>query len=301
MQGLTGHVYRAAYLRHFAGVDRCYCPYVRLRGGRLRARDERELVAGRESGEMFTPQIIAATPTEAAALCEAVVARGHRRVNFNLGCPNPMKTKRKKGAGLLPYPGDVEAILETLCQFEPALRVSVKTRLGLELSSDFAALVPVFNRFPLDAVIVHPRTAKQMYTGLPDWWVFGEQAQLLKAPVVANGDILSPGDAQRLLETFPWIAGLMIGRGLLRDPFLPAAIKGHAVPASRLADLRRFHDELVEAHRQMGMSAGHILDKMRPLWSYFAHSFAEPARVAKRFRKVRRMDRYQSLVEELFP
>lgn len=63
--------------------------------------------------------------------------------------------------------------------------------------------------------------------------------------------------------------------------------------------LRRFHDDLVEAYSQSGLAPGHILDKMRPLWSYLAFSFAEPEKVAKRFKKARRMDRYQQLVESL--
>jgi len=299
MQGLAGHVFRAVYLRCFGGVDRCYCPFVRLRGSSLHARDERELAAGARMGELFTAQIIAASPAQATTLCALLVERGHHRVNLNLGCPYPMETRRRRGAGLLPFPGEVERVLEALCGFEPALRISVKTRLGLERSSELAALVPVFNRFPLDAVIVHPRTATQMYTGAPDWELFGEQAQRLEPPVVANGDILTAEEAQRLLAAYPWVTGLMIGRGLLRDPFLPAAIKGSAPPPSRQQALLLFHETLLEAYQQAGMSGGHILDRMRPLWGYLAYSFPEPERVAKRFRKVRRMDRYQLLVESL--
>lgn len=299
MQGLTGHIFRAVYLCHFKGVAHSYCPFVRLRAGQLRARDKRELAAGLASGEGFTPQIIAGSPAEAKALCELLVEAGHRRVNLNLGCPYPMETKRKKGAGLLPFPAEVEKLLESLCRFEPALSVSVKTRLGLEQTSEFSALVPVFNRFPLDAIIIHPRTAKQMYSGVVAWDVFGEQAQQLTCPVIANGDLLTIEDAQRVLDAFPWIVGLMIGRGLLRDPFLPAAIKGLDLPGSRGHALRHFHDDLLEAYGQAGLSAGHRVDKMRELWTYLAHSFADAPKLIRRLKKVRSMDRYQGLMEAL--
>ncbi len=300
LQGLTGHIFRAVYLRHFVGVDHSYCPFVRLRAGQLHARDKRELAAGLAVGDGFTPQIIAASPAEASALCELLVEQGHRRVNLNLGCPFPMETKRKKGAGLLPYPHEVEKLLDALCRFKPALNVSVKTRLGLEDDSEFLVLVPVFNAFPLDRIIVHPRTAKQMYGGLVAWDVFGTQTEKLTSPVIANGDMFTKKDAQDLLRAFPWIAGLMIGRGLLRDPFLPASIKGLDPPSSPKNALRRFHDELLDAYLQSGMSPHHVIDKMRTFWPYFAHGFSEPARVARRFRLVRGMDRYQDLVEWLF-
>ena len=299
MQGLAGHIFRSVYLSIFEGVDHSYCPFVRLRGGQFSTRDHQELVAGLSVGDDFTPQIIAARPSEARSLCERLAEHGHRRVNLNLGCPAPMETKRKKGAGLLPYPDDVEKLLETLCRFEPTLAVSVKTRLGLSLKGEFSALVPVFNRFPLRAVIVHPRTAKQMYSGAVAWEDFGQQARLLTMPVIANGDMRTLHDAQNVLEAFPWIAGLMIGRGLLRDPFLPAAIKGLDLPSPRADTLRRFHHKLLEAYERSGMSPGHILDKMRELWKYLAYSFEDAPKVARRCKKVRSIDGLQDLVNAL--
>ena len=300
LQGLTGYVFREVYSRHFIGVDHSYCPFVRLRAGQLLARDKRELAAGLVVGDGFTPQIIAASPAEASSLCALLVEQGHRRVNLNLGCPYPMETKRKKGAGLLPRPEEVEKLLEILCRFEPALKVSVKTRLGLEDDSEFSALVPIFNAFPLSAIIIHPRTAKQMYSGTVAWDVFEQQAGKLTNPVIANGDLLTIEDAQRVQKAFPWIAGLMIGRGLLRDPFLPAAIKGLDPPSSRRQVLGHFHDELVGAYSEAGISPGHIVDKMRGLWAYLAHNFADAEKLTKRFRRIRDMDKYQEFVGALF-
>ncbi|MFH1809400.1 MAG: tRNA-dihydrouridine synthase family protein [Pseudomonadota bacterium] len=300
MQGLTGYVFRAVYLRHFAGVDQCYCPFVRLKNGALPGRDQRELEAGRTAGPGFTPQIIAANPSEAQTLGALLVDLGYGRVNLNLGCPYPMETRRRRGAGLLPFPDEVDRVLETLCRFTPALQVSVKTRLGLVRGDALGALRPVFERYPLSSLIVHPRTARQMYEGTPDWQAFGEQTRGLGIPVVANGDILTVDDARRLQQRFPWIAGLMIGRGLLRDPFLPEAIQGQALPGARLQRLRRFHDALLEAYQQAGLTEAHVLDKMRPLWAYLAHSFAEPEQVAKNFKRARRMHRYQDAIAALF-
>ena len=299
MQGVTGHIFRAVYLRLFDGVDHSYCPFVRLRDGRFSARDQQELRAGHAAGDGFTPQLIAASPKEAVALCEQLVDFGHRRVNLNLGCPAPMETKRKRGAGLLPYPNDVAKILGALCRFEPTLTVSVKTRLGLRQKGDFSALVPVFNRFPLSAVIIHPRTAKQMYSGSVAWEFFGQQARQLTIPVIANGDMLTLYDALHVLEAYPWIAGLMIGRGLLRDPFLPAVIKELDLPSSPADALRHFNDELLKAYEGSGMLPGHILNQMRALWKYLAYSCEDARKVARCIKKVRSVEGLRDLVERL--
>lgn len=267
-------------------------------------RDQRELIAGLDEGDRFTPQIIAANPQEARELARQVMDMGHRQINLNLGCPYPIETKRKRGEGLLPFPDEVEQVLETLCTLSPDLQISVKTRLGLQRDDAFAALVPVFNRFPLSSVIVHPRSAKQMYEGPVNWKIFAEQAKQLNMPVIANGEINSVEDARHLLEDQPWISGLMIGRGLLRDPFLPAAIKGMDPPDKALVQLRDFHHELLSSYQDAGLSPAHLVDKMRPLWAYFADNFAQQTaqrdKIAKRFRKVRSIEKYQLLVQRLF-
>ena len=51
--GVTGHIFRAVYLRLFDGVDHSYCPFVRLRGGQFSARDQQELRAGHLAGDGF--------------------------------------------------------------------------------------------------------------------------------------------------------------------------------------------------------------------------------------------------------
>lgn len=300
MQGLTGYLFRAVYRRHFSGVDHFYSPFVRLRAGKMHARDQRELQAGLAEADRFTPQIIAANAVEAQALAQHLADMGYRRVNLNLGCPYPMETKRKRGAGLLPYPDEVEQVIAALCSFAPHLQVSVKTRLGLENEREFAALIPVFNRFPLTAVIVHPRTAQQMYEGAVNWRLFAEQAAKLSMPVIANGEINSVVEAKILREKNPWISGLMIGRGLLRDPFLPAAIKGKNTAKDRMMRLHDFHQDLFASYQNAGLAPAHLVDKMRPLWPYLADNFEQADKVAKRFRKVRSLEKYQQLVELFF-
>lgn len=300
MQGLTDHIYRRIYKDHFVGVDFFYCPFVMLQRGTIRGRDNRELAAGREEGANFTPQIIASTATEVTALIEVLKSYGFGGLNLNVGCPFPMVTKRKRGSGLLPHPGQLEAVLEAIFSNCGSMAVSVKTRFGLESPTEFEEIIPVLNRFPLSKVVVHPRTGRMMYRGDPLWGDFERYAPELVAPVVANGDMEIPEDVWSRVERCSSLHGIMVGRGLLRDPFLPAKIKGRVEASSRLGRLRQFHDALYEAYGETIASPGHLLDKMRAFWSYFAESFDNPPKVFKRFKKNRDPGKYAAIVAQVF-
>lgn len=300
LQGLTCHLYREAYFECFPGVDFTYSPFVMLQRGALRGRDERELEAGKAEGERFTPQIIAATPGEAASLTRTITDKGFNRLNLNLGCPFPMLTKRGRGAGLLPHPERVDDILEAIYAVSPGIRLSVKTRLGLESPREFDDIVPVLNRYPLSRVVIHPRIATQKYSGVPLWNEFEKQGTGLTALVIANGDITTRDRAAEVVELYPFIHGIMIGRGLLMDPLLPMRIRQLEMPASIESALRAFHDRLFEAYAGTGRSPAHLLDKMREHWRYFCQSFPMPHKAFKRIKKCRSVSAYHDHVDALF-
>ena len=104
------------------------------------------------------------------------------------------------------------------------IRLSVKLRLGRIDPDEIFANLPVLNRYPLAEVIVHPRTAGQMYGGRPDDLRFAAVLAESKHPVVYNGDINTLGDFFRREEQFANIAAWMSGRGILVEPHLAAAI-----------------------------------------------------------------------------
>jgi tRNA-dihydrouridine synthase B len=299
MQGFTSEIYRRAYLKYFRGISHTYSPFITLARGSIRSRDRRELEAGQDSGAEFTPQIIAATGSEATDLVKIVIESGFERVNLNLGCPFPMVTKRRRGAGLLEHPEQLRHVLESIFNASETLHVSVKTRLGYRDSKEFQELITVFNDFPLKKIIVHPRIGTQKYGGEPNWDDFERLAPCLEAPVVANGDIETAADAQRLLSRFPFVTGLMIGRGLLRDPLLPSRIMGMDPPPNKLNTLRDFHDEIWASHIQQGLSPVHLLDRMKAFWSYFAFSFENPHKVFKKIKKCRDAGRYVEIVKQV--
>ncbi len=299
MQGVTDAVFREAFDRFFGGIDETYSPFVLLERGGVRPRDRRELDAGREAGARFTPQIAAGTAAEAGRLRDLLARRGFRRLNLNFGCPFAMLTRKRRGAGALPHPGLVAELLEVLTSGEPPMVVSVKTRLGLLSADELGAVVPILNRYPLEKVILHPRVATQKYGGAPDWRAFGAVAEALDAPVIANGDILTPADARRIVTEHPRVRGLMIGRGLLMDPFLPMRIKGLPLPDRPGAVLEAFHDG-VYAALEARLAPPHLLHRMTGFWSYYAESFPRGRKLYKAIRKAKRISVYREVVAGAF-
>ena len=115
MQGYTDGVFRSVYAHCFPGdVDGAYTPFLELEHGDLRARDRRELAFAAKECLEITPQIIASSPEQVRALKETVAAEGFDSINLNLGCPYPMVTRRRKGAGVLPHPDSAAYLLGAL-------------------------------------------------------------------------------------------------------------------------------------------------------------------------------------------
>jgi len=224
---------------------------------------------------------------------------GYGSVNWNLGCPFPMVAKKRRGCGLLPEPERIEAFLERVVPALP-LALSIKTRLGRWEKGEIFRLLPVFDRFPLEAVVIHPRTGVQMYDGTVDLEAFAACLAGARWPVAYNGDIRRRSDYRSLAERFPGVTRWMLGRGVIADPLLPARIRGLAPPADAAGTLRTFHDDLRDGYARRLAGPGHLLDRMKGFWRYLSGSFADREGVWRRVRRVRRLGDYDDAVARIF-
>jgi len=287
IRGITDAVYRDAWARCFGGFDRAVAPFIQLRQGQpLRPAELRQVAPEHNRALPTIPQILTHhAPTLAAALRE-LHAAGHAEANWNLGCPYPTVAGRGRGAGLLPYPERIDAILAAVVAAAP-VRLSVKLRLGYRDPDEVAAVMAVLNRYPLTEVILHARTAVQMYGGEVDLSRAAEALAACHHPFVYNGDIASPEGFAALRQRLPGTAAWMIGRGALACPFLPARLKGAALPPAetRRRLLREFHDRLAEGYSRWLSGPGHRLDKMKEQWAYLALAFAPARQILSRIRR----------------
>lgn len=146
-------------------------------------------------------------------------------VDLNLGCPAPVVYRKCAGGGLLREPERVDAILGAL-RDAVKVKFTVKTRIGFDSPAVFDRLLPIFAKHSLDLLTVHARTVKEMYRSEVHYEFIAQAVQAMRCPVLANGNIYSAHKAESVLQQ-TGARGLMIGRGVIRNPWLFQQIRDH--------------------------------------------------------------------------
>lgn len=296
LQGYTEAPYRDAHSTIFGGVDTYYTPFVRLDKGEFRNRERRDVEPENNHVPHLVPQLIASDATKAETILALFIEKEYREVSINLGCPFPILAKRHNGSGMLPYPEEVKALLEVVGR-HPELRFSVKMRLGWEKPDECLALAPILNELPLQHITLHPRLGCQQYKGSVDLEGFAAFADVCQQPIIYNGDILTVEDIQQTAERFPFLAGIMIGRGLLANPALAWEYKeGCTLPADEMAKKLRSLHAAVYARYEQQLQGGddQLLQKMKPFWEYLAPRIDR--KTWKAIHKSTSLNKYQAAV-----
>ena len=302
LQGFTDFTFRKVFSETFGGVDKYFIPYLSYGKGReIKKSQLREVFPENNGAFPVVPQVLFSDENELFDLVGILVCYGYQEINLNLGCPYPMATNKGRGAAWLEKPDVLNQVLQQLFATNFPAKFSVKMRAGMTDDQDAKAIFEVLNRFELEEVIFHPRTASQMYSGRANPQLFAEALELVKHPLVYNGDLLSESDLQELKGLLPEQDVWMIGRGLLINPALAAQLKGEAAePKALRKRLKEFHDLLLESYSDRLDGAGHILMKMNQFWSYFSESFENPHKAMKLVKKSSNMLKYNAAVVEIF-
>jgi len=300
LHGVTNRIFREIYQSCFPGFDSAMAPFIpAIPGADSEQPHFKDVVPRDPRGIPVEPQLMsndAGGFVESAAM---LAAQGYATVNINMGCPYPMVTRKRRGAGFLPHPGLVDAFLEAVCS-RTTMSISVKLRLGLSSSDEILRIMPVLNRYPLDRVIIHPRTATQMYGGAVNLQGFAEAAALSTHEIEYNGDIKDVAFFSTLQSRFPTIQRWMIGRGAIVNPFLPARLKGWPEPADPVGSIKVFHDALYARYRQVLFGPRHVLDKMKEICGYFVMSFSNSDSMLKSINRAKTLDSYERSVQNMF-
>jgi nifR3 family TIM-barrel protein len=175
-------------------------------------------------------QIFGAEPAVMAEAARMVADAGADLVDINFGCPVRKVTKTGAGATLLDDPDRACRIVDAVaCAVD--LPVSVKMRRGLEDGSRACLEVgPRLVEAGAATLTLHPRSAKQMYTGQADHALTAELVQHVDVPVIASGDITSRARAQAVLAT-TGAAAVMVGRAAQGNPWVLREILDDDAPA----------------------------------------------------------------------
>ena len=180
----------------------------------------------------------------------------------------------------------------------PEIRFSVKMRLGGQDAEEWKALVPLLNRSCVTQVTLHPRIGKQQYKGAVDREAFRAFYEACERPLVYNGDLLTVADIREVLEAFPRLKGVMLGRGLLTNPALALAFREGELSENELkARVAQMHRQMyLYYHRVIEGGEAQLLAKLKTCWEYLLPELDKKQR--KAILKSNRLDGYLRAVEE---
>ena len=297
MEGLTTYTFRTVWNTYYGGMDKYFTPFISNR--RMNSRERNDILPEHNEGMHTVPQILTNRADEFLALAGQLADYGYTCVNLNLGCPSGTVVSRNRGAGFLSVPRELDRFLAEIFSKCP-IRISVKTRIGMEAPEEWRLLLSIYENYPMEELIIHPRLQQEGYAGTPHMEAFAEAASRLTCPLCYNGDITSPASLMRLRERFPNLETVMLGRGILQNPALLSQIKCPTSCDAELSTLRAFHDTLLSRYREIMSGDTNTLYKMKDLWTFLGRSFSDADRHLKKIKKADSISDYKIAVGNLF-
>lgn len=301
LQGFTDYRFRNAFQQYFGGIDTFYAPYIRLNGvHEMKSSYKRELLPENNIDMDIIPQVMCKDAVDFLIVANFVKSIAYKELNWNLGCPHSMVTKRGLGSGMIQNAEEIIRVLEQV-KAESDIEVSLKIRLGNESSAEIEHLLPLLENQKIKHIAIHPRLGKQMYKGTVDLAAFERCLNLTTHPVIYNGDIDSVAKFRKMQERFPQIDNWMLGRGLIQDPFLPQMIRTNSTiyPENAKQIFSDFHNLLLEEYSQALSGEKHIYLKMYQFWEYFSLLFSNSHKTLKKIKKAQNMKAYEVAVAEI--
>lgn len=299
VQGHTEAPYRHFHAEIYGKYPIFTTPFIRLEKGELRKKDFKDATSELNSGLQTVPQIIFKNCEELNALVALLKDEGMQRIDLNMGCPFPLQTARGRGAATVAS-GECREAVRDVVTANPDIDFSVKLRLGLN-QEEWEPLMETLNGLKLDHIAVHPRIAREQYT--PETLHVDAFSRLYEGssnPIVYNGEIRTPVEAAEIIERFPNLHGVMIGRGALCRPSIFAEIEsGEEWPREkRIEMMLKFHRRLFDYYRDTLIGGEHqVLQKIQPFWEYAEEEIGR--KPWKAIKKASTISKYQTALASI--
>lgn len=298
LEGITGYIFRNAYEQCFGGVDKYFIPFIQPnQKGHFSAREKADVQPEHNRGMRAVPQILTKCSEDFTKTMDKLREYGYDEVNLNLGCPSKTVVSKGRGAGFLEEPEQLDRFLDEVFRRND-VKISIKTRIGKEDDDYWERLIQIYNRYPLEELIVHPRLQTDYYKKPVHMDAFDKAYGQAQASLCYNGDLVTVGDYNKIAETYPKLNAVMLGRGILRNPGLILQIRKGEITEKE--DLRRFHDIIYKEYQEILFGEKNVLFKMKELWIYLSDSFADGGKCAKKIKKANSLAAYKEAVEEIF-
>ena len=299
LESVTTWIYRQAHAKIYGRLDKYFIPFLEPHEKRdFKTRELQEILPEHNENIYAVPQILTNRSEGFIKLAKALKDWGYEEINLNLGCPSKTVVTKGKGSGFLAKPEELERFLtEIFDALSGEVKISVKTRIGKEDPEEFPALLELFNKYPMEELIIHPRVQKDGYGNVPRLELYELAEKQSVNPLCYNGDLYTQEQIRNFAERFPGTERLMFGRGFLRDPGL-LYNKGKD-PKDIFEKFWAFHDLVYEGYQERNMGDRNVLFKMKELWSYQVYQFSEPERLFKTFKKVQDCNEYEQMIRNL--
>lgn len=298
MEGITGYIYRNTYKKYFNNIDKYFTPFiVTNKGTRLKTKELRDVLPENNKDINIVPQVLTNNSEDFINTAKKLQQLGYDVVNLNLGCPAGTVVSKYRGSGFLAKREDLDIFLDEVFKMDN-MKISIKTRIGRDSADEFYELIKIYNKYPLEELIIHPRTREDFYKNKPNLEVFKDALSLSTNPICYNGDIFTTADYDKFINVFPKVKSIMIGRGILANPALISEIKDDNYLDKKV--LKDFHDEIFQQYRELFNEDKNAIFRMKELWGYMIYIFSDNKKYAKKIRKAQKLDDYNYAVASLF-
>ncbi|OPJ60538.1 tRNA dihydrouridine synthase [Clostridium chromiireducens] len=298
LEGVTGYIYRNAYETFFGQIDKYFMPFISpTKNKGFTSRELNDVLPEHNQGLIVVPQILTNNSEHFIGTVNELTKFGYDEINLNLGCPSGTVVAKCKGSGFLSRRKELDEFLEEIFS-KATTKISIKTRIGKDSPDEFYELIKIFNKYPLEELIIHPRIQTDYYKNKPNMVVFKDALSLSKNPVCYNGDIFNVKNYEELIEMYPNLDTVMLGRGIIANPVLISEIKNNNIIDKQV--VKEFHDAVCTGYQKVLSGDKNVLFKMKELWFYMIHLFADSDKYAKKIRKTDSLNEYKSIISRLF-
>ena len=301
MAGITDQYFRLI-LKRIGGVGMVTMEFISSEALTRGSEKTRQMMQFSEEERPLAIQIYGSHPGRMADAADFVQALGADVVDINMGCPANKVLKGCAGAALMGDP-DLARDIVRACRARVTIPLTVKFRVGLDHArANYLELGTICEGEGADAVALHGRTARQMFSGKADREPVRRLKEKLRIPVSGNGDVETPADAMEL-----WRAtgcdGVMIGRAAIKNPWLfrqIAAVRSGAVPVepslAERRDLILYHFELLRDREE----ERHALHKIRTFTGWYTHGLPNGRILRQKINALETVPQFLDSIEDFF-
>jgi nifR3 family TIM-barrel protein len=301
MAGITDRQFRLV-LRRVGGVGLVTMEFVSSEAivrGNTRTR---QMMLFSEEERPISVQIYGSVAERMAEAARVVESIGAEICDINMGCPANKILKGCAGCALM---GDLALARRIIATVRRAITIplTVKFRSGIrDGDRSYIELGRICEGEGVQAVALHPRTAKQMFRGRADWSQIGRLKEILSVPVIGNGDVDTPEDAVRMFDE-TGCDGVMIGRASMKNPWIYGQTRdllSGCEPARPSIEERR---ELIVAHFRLLTEQEEpkfALHKLRTFTGWYTHGLPGGKQLRARINSLHTADAFLEAIEEFF-